>query len=102
MSWYKLAKDYAELIEQSKPKLEPQISPGFHPQEEKPEEQTIEQQLNKNKKPFVFPPNLFLNSSPDTMKAGGQGALYNAIEHDDINMPLGGDNFIKTTPWNQN
>lgn len=104
MSWYKLSKDYVESIEQSNPKLQPEILPGFNSQKEKPEQETLEQQLSNQakKKPFVFPVNQFLNSTPDTMKAGGQGALYNAKEHADVNMPPGGDNYTKTTNWNEN
>jgi len=104
MSWYKLAKDYVESIEKSNPRIVPTILPGLNPQEEKPEQETLEQQLSNlaDKKPFVFPVNQFLNSTPDTMKASGQGALYNAKDHDDVNMPPGGDNYTKTTRWNEN
>jgi hypothetical protein len=102
MSWYKSAKDNVESIEKSNPKITPTISPGLNPQEEKPEQETLERQLSNLEKPFVPPPNQFLNSTPDTMMAGGQGALYNAKVHDDANMPPGGDNYINTTRWNEN
>jgi hypothetical protein len=96
MSWYKLAKDYIEFIEKANPSIHD------HFPEEPEEEETIEEQLSEQlaNKPFSFPVTQMLNSVPDTMKASGQGALYNSKSHIDNNMPEGGDNFIKPTAWN--
>lgn len=96
MSWYKLAKDYIKFIEEANPSIHDDFP--IEPEEEKTTEEKLSDQLAN--KPFSFPVTQMLNSVPDTMKAGGQGALYNSKAHNNINIPEGGDNFIKPTAWN--
>jgi|APCry1669188910_1035180.scaffolds.fasta_scaffold115010_2 hypothetical protein len=85
MSWYKISQALNQQpIQQNNP-LETTL------------ENSISQQRGK-----TVPLDLWLsmNQAPNTIKAEGVGAEYNLKEHDDNNMPEGGDNFIDTTEWN--
>ena len=66
-----------------------------------PLETTLENSIsNKRKKTIPLDLWLHLNLTPNTIKAEGVGAEYLLKEHDDNNMPEGGDNFIDATTWN--
>jgi hypothetical protein len=85
MSWYKFSQN---INQQQVPQSNPL-------------ETTLENSISQTRGKTI-PLDLWiaLNQAPNAIKAQGAGGEYNLKEHDDNNMPEGGDNFIETTEWN--